>query len=102
MEDLRHGQRIVIVGTTGSGKSTLARHLADRLNLSHIELDALYWGPNWIPCPEDDFRARVKDASAEERWVVDGNYNAVRNLVWPSADTVIWLDYSLSLILWRL
>jgi energy-coupling factor transporter ATP-binding protein EcfA2 len=40
-------KRIVVVGTTSSGKSTLAKALSERLNLDFIELDALYWEPNW-------------------------------------------------------
>ncbi len=38
---------INVVGTSGSGKSTLARRLAHRLELPWIELDRLYWRPNW-------------------------------------------------------
>jgi adenylate kinase family enzyme len=34
--------------------------------------------------------------------VVDGNYHAVRDIVWQRGDTIIWLDYPLPLILWRL
>jgi adenylate kinase family enzyme len=37
-----------------------------------------------------------------DRWVVDGNYSAVRGIVWRQADTVVFLDYSFWLIMRRL
>ncbi len=37
-----------------------------------------------------------------ERWVVDGNYHQVRDIIWQRADMLIWLDYPLPLVLWRL
>lgn len=95
-------KRIVVVGTTGTGKTTMAQRLADRLRLPHVELDALHWGPNWTEAPREIFRARVTGALHGDAWVVDGNYGKVRDLVWSRADTVIWLDYPLWLILWRL
>lgn len=95
-------RRIVVIGTTGAGKSTLAATLAARLALPRIELDALYWGPRWTPVGRDAFRARVATATAGERWVAAGNYGAVRDLLWPRADTLVWLDYPLAINFWRL
>lgn len=97
-----YGQRISIVGTSGSGKTTLARQ-SQYLGIPHIELDALHWEPNWIEVPDDVMRDRVSQAlSCRENWVVDGNYSQVRDIVWSQAKTVVWLDYSLPVIMSRL
>lgn len=93
--------RVAIVGTSCSGKSTLARQLAPRLGAAHIELDALYWGPNWSAASDTVFRARVEAALSAPRWVCDGNYRAVQDLVLEKATMVVWLDYGLPLMLWR-
>ncbi len=96
------GKRINVVGTTGSGKTTLARRLAQLFGVSHIELDALHWGPNWTPRPLDLFRERTAQALRGDRWTVDGNYSKVRDIIWSRADTVVWLDYALPVIMGRL
>jgi adenylate kinase family enzyme len=95
------GHRIVVVGTSGSGKTTLAQRLGDHLGIPHVEMDALHWGPNWTPAPCEVFRRKVAEALSGDAWTTDGNYSAVRDIVWNRADTVVWLDYSLPLILWR-
>jgi adenylate kinase family enzyme len=95
-------RRIVVVGTTGAGKTTLARQLAARLELPHIELDALHWDPGWAEAPLEVFRQRVVHALHGDAWVVDGNYGKARDLVWGRAELVVWLDYTLPLVLWRL
>jgi adenylate kinase family enzyme len=84
--------RVSVVGNSGSGKSTLAGALASRLGVPHIELDAIYHQPGWQPLPAAEFRARVDALTANGGWVVDGNYSAVRDLVWARADSVVWLD----------
>lgn len=89
-------RRIVVVGTTGSGKTTLARELARRLGLRHAELDALHWGPDWTPNPR--FLDDVRDFAAGDAWVLDGGYAAARAIVWGRADTIVWLDYPMSLV----
>lgn len=89
---------MVIVGAPGSGKSTLARQLADRLDLEHIELDAINHQPDWTTLPVPEFRARVTEATAADRWVTDGNYAPVLDIITGRADTIIFLDLPRPLI----
>ncbi len=86
--------RIVVIGIAGAGKTTVARRLAAALDLPHLELDAVYHRPGWEPASPADFAAAVTEHVAGERWVVDGNYTSrgVDDLVWPRADTIVWLD----------
>jgi adenylate kinase family enzyme len=95
-------RRVVVVGVTSSGKSTLAESLANRFDLDYIELDALHWEPNWQGAPLEVFRARVEKATQAEKWIVAGNYHVVRDLVWPRAEAIIWLDYPLLVVLSQL
>jgi adenylate kinase family enzyme len=95
-------KRVVVVGTTSSGKSTLAKNLAEQFSLDFIELDALHWEPNWKEVRYEVFRRRVDIVTQAKRWVVAGNYHVVRDLIWPHAEAVIWLDYPLWTILWQL
>jgi hypothetical protein len=99
---LRGCRRILVLGRTGSGKTTLARELAAAVGVPHVELDALYFGPQFSTVPLPLLRERTSAAIAGDRWVTDGNKSAVRDLVWPRADTVVWLDYPLAVSLWRL
>src|SRR5258705_10635737 len=86
---------VVMVGATAAGKSTLARRLAGGLGVDFVELDALFWGPGWAPSEPAAFRARVEAATAGPARGVAGNYAAVRDLLWPRADTILWLHYPL-------
>jgi adenylate kinase family enzyme len=67
--------------------------LAQLIEAPFVELDSLQHQAGWTPMPPDEFRARVGEVAAGERWVLDGNYSTVReDVVWPRADTVVWLD----------
>jgi len=95
-------RKVVVFGTTGSGKSWLAERLAGRTGLRLIELDALFWGRDWQPAPVELFRHRVEREISEDGWIVVGNYGQVRDLVWHPADTLVWLDLPLPVVMWRL
>jgi len=88
------GPRVAVVGTSGSGKTWLARRLAERLGAAHVELDALQHGPGWAQATPAELRNRTVAAlAATDAWVVDGNYDVTRDLVWPQATALVWLDY---------
>lgn len=84
--------RVSVVGVPGSGKTRVGRQVAASLGVPFIELDSIFHQPGWVELPVDDFRKRVTEALPAPAWVVDGNYSAVRDLVWQRADTVVWLD----------
>jgi len=96
------GLRIAIVGTSGAGKTSLARRLSGRLDIPHVELDAIHWGPRWEPTAEEPFREAVREATSPLSWIIDGNYEAVREIVWERATHLIWLDYPLRTVFRRL
>lgn len=50
----------------------------------------------------DVFRERVETAMRSESWVIAGNYHVVRDILWKQAEAIIWLDYPLHVIFWRL
>jgi adenylate kinase family enzyme len=94
-------KRVVIIGSSCSGKSTFAKQLADKLVVTHIELDQWHWLPDWVERPDPEFRALVDKASSAEYWVIDGNYSVARDIFWPRATTIIWLNHSFPLVLYR-
>jgi adenylate kinase family enzyme len=94
--------RIVVIGTTGSGKSFLAARLAHALGAAFVELDALHWEPAWTAAAPEVLRARAEEGTRGSGWVVAGDYRQVRDIVWPRARTIVWLDYAFLRVLWRL
>jgi adenylate kinase family enzyme len=98
-------QRIGVVGNSGSGKTTVAAGLATALGIPHLELDSIFHQPGWEPLPEEEFRAVVTAFTEAGGWVVDGNYSAVRDIVWQRADTIVWVDPSrlrvMRQVIWR-
>lgn len=86
-------KKIIIIGTTGSGKSTLAKAMSEKLNLPYVQLDFLYWKPNWQGSSDEEFCKKIEGAIDNvSGWIIDGNYTRTNHITWPHADTVIWID----------
>ncbi len=96
-------QRISVIGSSGAGKSTVARRIGDLLDLPYLELDSVFHQAGWRPLPDKEFRARVDTFTSGSGWVVDGNYTShgVADIVWPRADTIVWLDLPKSTVMKR-
>lgn len=61
--------------------------------------------PHWQDAPREAVRAKVSEflGANSEGWIIDGNYqNMVADITWNSATDIIWLDYPIFVVLWRL
>jgi len=95
--------RIIVIGSSCSGKSSFAQALAQKKNIKYIELDQLHWLPNWQERPDAEFRELVKAAITgdDHSWIIDGNYSVTRDITWPQATHIIWLNHGFALVMYR-
>ena len=87
-------ERIMIIGCGGSGKSTLARQLGEKTGLPVVHLDKVFWHPGWVESTKEEIDEKIRQAIAEPRWIMDGNYNRTISERLKRCDTVIYLDFS--------
>ncbi len=71
--------RVVVIGSSCAGKSTFAQALAASRGCPAIELDELFWSPDWRPKPTVEFLRLVSETTSGERWVAAGNYGLARD-----------------------
>lgn len=93
-------KHILVMGGPGSGKSTFARAIAERNKLTYIELDRIFWKPEWTESSPDEFRKNVSQKLVEAKggWVVDGGYTKkLGDTVSKHVDTVIIFEIPLAL-----
>lgn len=98
----RNPTRLLVVGTVGAGKTELSKKLSGLLRAPHVEIDALHHGPDWTEIPADEFRSQLANALKGDSWVADGNYSVARDIAWAGGRTLVWLDYPITLVMWRL
>jgi adenylate kinase family enzyme len=51
--------------------------------------------------PKDELRAALAPIVASDCWLIDGNYGSTMEARLKRADTVVYLDYPITLSLWR-
>lgn len=85
-------QRVTILGPGGAGKSVLARRLGAAWDLPVRHLDAAFWGPGWRATPPDLWREVVSGLAQDDRWVIEGGYPEVLDLLLARAELVVLLD----------
>lgn len=99
----RIGERVAVIGCSGSGKTTLAKAIAAAQGVPFVDTDALFWLPDWVQRPRDEYRAKLAQALSAQAWAFDGNLNELKiDLVLPRIDTLIWLDYPRSVVMRQL
>jgi adenylate kinase family enzyme len=96
------GRRILIVGASCAGKTTLGTDLAARIGVPFIDIDALYWGPAWTAVATSVLCERVDRATSDDGWVLAGNFSSQRHVSWPRAQSVVWLDLPLPVVIARI
>ena len=95
-------QRVLVIGSSGAGKSTFARHLGEATGLPVIHLDSVYWKAGWVESDKEEWRDKVAEIVTGDRWVIDGNYSGTLEMRLAACDTVIFLDLSRFVCMWRI
>ncbi len=90
---IKNSKRINIVGSSGSGKSTFGKKLSSSVGIPYIEMDEIFWGPNWYRPEKEEFYAKIENRITGDSWILDGNYSKSTHVKWKNVQTVIWLDY---------
>lgn len=94
-------RKIALFGPPATGKTTLARWLSVQLGHPHTDLDDLLFTPGG-PLPLEEFRRQAGEITRRDEWIVEGNFSKLANVVWHRADVLVWLDFPLALIVYRI
>lgn len=91
--------RVLVIGCPGAGKSTFARALRDRTGLPLHYLDRIWHKADGTNISRAEFDERLAELLAQDRWIIDGNYQRTLTPRLERCDTVFLLDYPPSVCL---
>jgi len=88
-----HAQyRILVLGGICGGKTHFSKRLSERLKISVLHLDDLFWFGNWRNIGSRRLVEAVREQTRTGEWIVDGNYPSVRDVLWREASHIVYLD----------
>lgn len=95
-------QRVMVIGVSaGVGKSTFARRLGEIISINVHHLDASYWKPGWVESSKEAFSQAQQKIVKQDQWIIEGNYSSTFDIRMKDADTIIYLELSLIVCLYR-
>ena len=95
-------QKILVTGSGCAGKSTFSAKLGIKLGLPVLHLDRYFWCAGWVESDKAEWRRTVEHLTAQDAWIMDGNYGGTLDIRLAACDTVIFLDMPRYLCLWRI
>ncbi len=96
-------KRIYIIGNSASGKTSLAKQLSRILKIKAYDLDDFYWQKKFAKKRNPKIVEKlVKKVTRRKTWVIEGVYSSCVTCSLEKADLIIWLDYPVHVITWRL
>ncbi len=87
--------KIIVIGCPGSGKSTLSTKLGKKLNIPVHHLD------DYQDLPSEEFKNVQSELMKGDRWILDGNFTKTIDSRASNADTVILIEFSRRVVIWR-
>ena len=98
-------KKILILGAPGSGKSELAGELGKLLGIKEQDihnLDRYFWKPGWKKTSLEERQEILSELMAGSKWIIDGNFFNVVDILLENADYAIFLNISKWTTYWRL
>jgi len=88
-------RKIVIFGNSGSGKSTFAKHMSEKHNIAHLDLDTLAWQDTQPPARQPIKLAQqsIKHfLDTHSNWVIEGCYSDLIEYLLPECNEIYFLN----------
>jgi len=95
-------QRVMIIGGPGAGKTTMAMRLGEITGLPVFHLDDLSYGPEKGKYPKETIAENLLKVIAQDRWIIEGNFNSGFQDRLAKADTLVMVDAPMVVRFWRI